>query len=340
MGKRRQLPKPVTQLTAARGVSKAAATKTKTTLPADKIHSLQHTQRLISSYHTLNKELDKAAKAGNAADMARIQAELDAMGGLQAYQRASLKGGDGSKGWGATCKWILPHLRKEADAKNAASAPEAIAALNADASADTPTETDGGSRHSNKAIKAPKADRVRLRMLDVGAITGDTYTKHSSFLNVTSIDLNSQSPKVLRQDFFERPRPATQNDLFDVVCLSLVVNFVGDTAARGTMISRTRQFLVAKGLVYIVLPLPCITNSRYMTHELFVDMLDSLDFDLVEHHHARKLAYYLFRWRSQTSLIESAAKSRTGGLTVPKAFPKKVIRNGGGLNNFCILLSP
>ncbi|KAL2915619.1 25S rRNA (adenine2142-N1)-methyltransferase [Polyrhizophydium stewartii] len=306
---------PVTAKVAAAGTARPAGPAGASKKAAAQA-SLKHTQALISHFHTLNKQLDQARRDGRDADVRRIEAELDAMGGLQAYQRASLKGGDLRKGWGATGKWVLPFLRAE---------------------------------HAERKVAAADSARFRLRLLDVGAITGETYERHAGFLDVTSIDLNSQSPKVTKQDFFERPLPASGADRFEIVCLSLVVNYVGDPAARGEMIRHSRRFLVPRGLLYIVLPLPCIANSRYLTHEHFVALVASLHLELVEYHHASKLAFYLFR------RVDAAAGSDgdgdgigngNGGGTAGKessrkarpTFRKQILREGGGHNNFAIVL--
>ncbi|KAJ8328289.1 hypothetical protein BDV3_005550 [Batrachochytrium dendrobatidis] len=259
-------------------------------------NSLKQTQQLISTFHTLNKQLELVKTIpNNKVEQLEIQSKLDALGGLHAYQRASLRGGDMRKGWGATGKWILPYLKTE------------------------------HLKIFNQLQNLNSNNKVnKLRLLDVGAITGETYERHASFLNVTSIDLNSQSPKVIQQDFFKRPIPTNDDERFHVLCLSLVINFVGDPAARGLMLSLSRSFLLSSGLLYIVLPLPCITNSRYMTHVYFISLLESLSFELVKHHHARKLAYYLFK-KSDSSAISAL-------------FPKKILRDGGGHNNFAITL--
>lgn len=112
------------------------------------------------------------------------------------------------------------------------------------------------------------------------------------------------------------PVPSKAAGLFDVVCLSLVVNFVGDPAQRGQILRHSTQFLVpGTGLLYLVLPLPCIQNSRYMDHELLVEMMDSIGYStLVDHHFAKKLAYYVFKLDARP----------TGSKKGTKSFPKKM----------------
>ena len=98
-------------------------------------------------------------------------------------------------------------------------------------------------------------------LLDVGALDGMTYHKHHSWLSVTSIDLNPQSHRVRKCDFFEMSPPTTDTK-FDILCLSLVINFVGLTKDRGRMIAKTRSFLKPRGILYIVLPLSCVLSNH------------------------------------------------------------------------------
>jgi len=55
------------------------------------------------------------------------------------------------------------------------------------------------------------------------------------WIDTTSIDLNPQAPHVIKSNFFDFPIPASENDdeLFDVVSLSLVMNFEGSLVNRG-----------------------------------------------------------------------------------------------------------
>jgi 25S rRNA (adenine2142-N1)-methyltransferase len=158
-----------------------------------------------------------------------------------------------------------------------------------------------------------------LTMLDVGSINGTTYEKHT-FLNVTCIDLNPQSPNVLKQDFLKRP----PNDKFHIVGLSLVLNFVPTHQERGAMLAHARSFLKPNGMIYIVLPLPCITNSRYLTHTHFLHIMDSLEFRLVAFHFSKKLAFYVFDLPCYNPK--------------PLNIPKYEHCPGAARNNFCISL--
>ncbi|KAI8367899.1 putative methyltransferase-domain-containing protein [Choanephora cucurbitarum] len=71
-----------------------------------------------------------------------------------------------------------------------------------------------------------------LRVLDIGAVAPDNY-KPYPWITAKPIDLNPQHPDIEKQDFLEMKPPTTDQDKFDIVCLSLVINFVGDPKARG-----------------------------------------------------------------------------------------------------------
>lgn len=98
--------------------------------------------------------------------------------------------------------------------------------------------------------------RRATRLLDVGAIAGTSYKKYKS-IEPTYIDLNPQADHVIKADFLHFPLPETP---YDVVCLSLVLNFVGSIEDRTRMLRRAHDFLHAEGYLYVVLPSACVTK--------------------------------------------------------------------------------
>jgi len=196
--------------------------------------------------------------------------------------------------------------------------------------------------------------QTRFRLLDVGALTNNYLTE--SWFQVDAIDLNPQHPSVTKADFFDYTRSIALNgrgagpmsakgkeksgeekddsttnlkQKYDVVVLSLVLNFVGDPRQRGEMLMRCSRIIVEGGYLFLVLPLACITNSRYLDHSLFVRLMKKLRFDLHSHKESNKLCFYIFR--------------RQGGATKEEAeeanFGKRALCKGGKeRNNFCILL--
>ncbi|KAG0345852.1 hypothetical protein BG004_002943 [Podila humilis] len=266
------------------------------------------TAQLIRTYHTLNKQLSKclarieASKnkrnqtqrdqqedniqvAADLVRIAEIRQEMDDLGGLDMYQKASTLGQSKQRG-GDSSKWLIPILETCHPSMNKKTDPS-------------------------------------LRLLDVGALSPHNYQRYASWIHTTPIDLNPQDPLITKMDFLEMPIPTTEDSLFDIVCLSLVVNFVGDPTQRGEILRRATRFLVPKtGLLYLVLPLPCIDNSRYMDHALLVEMMDYLGFStLVKHHFAKKLAYYVFQLDSPLTSARSKSGANKPGST---RFPKKM----------------
>ncbi|CAH7667623.1 putative methyltransferase-domain-containing protein [Phakopsora pachyrhizi] len=185
----------------------------------------------------------------------------------------------------------------------------------------------------------------QITLLDVGAIEGTSYSNFD-WIKTTCIDLNPKSPTVLKFDFFEFPIPHTK---FDVVALSLVLNFVGDLRKRGEMIRHVHKYLKPFGILYIVLPLACLKNSRYLDNARFINILNSLGFKLVTDHddensteesnpfkctnkfklpfESLKMSFWIFK---------RSGKDGLGEIDNFVSWPKVEIRKGSNRNNFCI----
>lgn len=74
------------------------------------------------------------------------------------------------------------------------------------------------------------------RLLDVGAVRPDNYRTCSSWIDATPIDLHSRHPSILEQDFL-RMDLDLHREAWDIISLSLVLNFVPDGKDRGTLSS-------------------------------------------------------------------------------------------------------
>jgi 25S rRNA (adenine2142-N1)-methyltransferase len=101
---------------------------------------------------------------------------------------------------------------------------------------------------------------------------------------------------------------------------------VGTPQGRYEMLKRTTLFLRRSQskvfpALFIVLPLPCVENSRYLTNEHFLEIMASLGYILIESRFTKRMAYWLFHWN---------------GKGEQKEWKKQMIREGGGRNNFAI----
>lgn len=149
---------------------------------------------------------------------------------------------------------------------------------------------------------------------------------------MTRIDLHATDVGVRRQDFMAMPLPMSEAERFHVISLSLVLNYVPDAVGRGEMLLRTTKFLLqstegpARLLpsLFLVLPAPCVTNSRYLTEARLVDIMQSLGYALTAKKQSSKLLYYL--WRFCAADVRDA-----------RAFAKVELYPGKRRNNFAIV---
>lgn len=266
--------------------------------------SSRATRSLIRSHHTLQKQLNAAVASNDTTATNSLQAQLLASGGLQKYQEASIQGQSSERGGDSSrvlMQWlseILPNLKS------------GIAS----------------------------GQKEQLKMLEVGALKTDNACSKSGIFDVTRIDLHSQVPGIKQQDFMEMPVPTSQEREsvgFDIVSLSLVVNYLGDAQGRGDMLRRAGQFLRTQKLeagakaafagLFLVLPASCVTNSRYLDEEKLEKMMQALGYVRVRRKMSLKLVYYLWRYNGHVNLPR-------------RVFRKEEVRQGRTRNNFAIVL--
>jgi 25S rRNA (adenine2142-N1)-methyltransferase len=279
------------------------------TIQKPKSISRKATRTLINQIHALGKRRKRAAQNGDVAAEAAIASEIKSLGGIEKYQQASLqgqrndRGGDSSKVLLDWLKPVKPRLQALADSD--------------------PSQ--------------------RLRMLEVGALSTTNACSLSGLFDIVRIDLNSQAEGILQQDFMERPLPKDESERFDIISLSLVLNFVPDAGGRGDMLLRTLEFLhpasrfrdgTNAGLkphfpsLFLVLPAPCVSNSRYLDGDKLNAIMSALGYRVTEFKTTQKLVYYLW-----TRVDDSPPLLRPGA-----SFTKKELRSGASRNNFAIVL--
>lgn len=91
------------------------------------------------------------------------------------------------------------------------------------------------------------------------------------------------------------------------------------------MLTHAHSYLKPSGLLYLVLPLPCLTNSRYMSHVRFTSILTTLGWTSVKQFDSPKLTYWLLR---------SNGPSNGDG----KVWKREEVRAGVRRNNFCVIV--
>lgn len=221
--------------------------------------------------------------------LARIDSEIEQRGGIESYQSASTQGQTSKRG--------------------------------------------GDS--SKKLVEWLQLDKYENKLNDVTALEIGCLSPHNVistcgiFKDIVRIDLNSQDPLILEQNFMDRPLPENESEKFNLISCSLVINFVPTPKERGEMLIRMTKFLKKPkknmSSLFLVLPLPCVSNSRYFDNERLLEMMTMLGFQQTFYYEAKKVAYWLFDWTGKTKLV--------------KSFQKKELHSGSSKNNFCITIS-
>ncbi|KAJ7090219.1 nucleolus protein [Mycena belliarum] len=247
---------------------------------------------VIRQYHVLSKQQAQLEAlpirdAQTSKRLADIQNEIEELGGLESYQRMSAIGQGHDRGGGSE-KIAIAWLK----------------------------EIYGTS----------DSERPLLKLLEVGALKPDNYGCCRSWIKTTPLDLHSRHPGILEQDFLLMDE-TEHREKWDVVSLSLVLNFVSDPKDRGRMLRLAWSFLVPSGHLFLALPLPCVMNSRYLTCERLTVLMEALGFVQVKERwkEGGKMIYYLYQKDNTKS-----------GST--ETWTKKTILRQGDRNNFSILL--
>ena len=247
----------------------------------------QKSGNLTNSVDDENSDIHKIC-----AQLGDIDGEIASLGGIEAYQVASTQGQDSLRG-GDSSKKLVEWLKANY------------------------TSTISGSN--------------MLNALEIGCLSANNAISTSKiFLEVIKIDLNSQNQsKILQQDFMQRPMPKNDSEKFNLISCSLVINFVPSPSQRGDMLKRITQFLKpprngSMSTLFMVLPLPCVSNSRYFDHQSMDEIMNALGFTKTCYYEAKKIAYWLYDWN--------------GNVKHDYTFHKKEKHTGTKRNNFCITL--
>lgn len=333
--------------------------------------SSRHTRSIIRTHHVLQKQLTRAKAADDHAQIHELERQLAEAGGLKTYQLASTVGQSSSRG-GDSSRVLVEWLRDEIEPRQTGSESES-------------SEREGVN--NNQLRRRWGWDHQEPTTDPHPRSRGPQYAKRAQCPGVTSvrrIDLRSSGAGIEECDFMEFPVPGAADGSgewqggrgYDVLSLSLVLNYVPDAKARGDMLRRTTEFLsplrprrAAVAVeeqededeqqqeekldgseaereqqqqqqqhpppllpsLFLVLPAPCLHNSRYLTPEHLITIMSSLGYSLTNHKTTQKLYYSL--WHHH--VLHPEEMRSQGQMT---RFPKKEINPGGGRNNFCIVV--
>lgn len=348
----------------------------------------KHTRKIIRTHHNLLKrqsflkrqleqEVAKNPESQSETlisqlrkDIKDVDDQITKNGGIYVYQKASIAGQDVTRG-GDTSKLLVSWLNELG------------------ISARKPHSTETTTKTEQPQAQKSRSDES-FSLLEIGSLSAKNACSTCNIFDyIERIDLNSQDPENIKeQDFMKRPLPTGHNpkECFDLISLSLVVNYVSDPYDRGKMLLKTTQFLKlpSKSLkksssknspfpsLFLVLPAPCVTNSRYLNNERITKIMNLIGYTtLLKHKVTNKLAYWLWKYdvenigtsshtlnnntlikikkimqeelrqeaeNSQKKDDETSIKNRNLRHDIKKIYPKVEVNPGGGRNNFAIVI--
>ena len=106
---------------------------------------------------------------------------------------------------------------------------------------------------------------------------------------------------------------------------------------------RAHGYLKPRGWLYLVLPLACVSNSRYLDHERLRGILGSCGWDVVVQDDSAKLTRWLVRRKEEEQVKGKGGKKKgkkgergEGPWWDGKRWKKEEIKVSATANNFCI----
>ncbi|KAL6249999.1 25S rRNA (adenine2142-N1)-methyltransferase [Rhinocladiella similis] len=325
--------------------------------------SSRHTRTLIRTHHTLQKRLSRARAENDSTLVRELESQLSASGGLATYQHASIVGQSAERG-GDSSRVLVRWLKDDIDLRR-----KSLTEARRVSSPPPPPAGSGQLQRPEEKKPAP------LRILEIGALSTTNALNIPHATTVRRIDLRSSAPGIEEMDFMRFPLPDDPSGKgvwqgekgYDVLSLSLVLNYVPDARGRGDMLRRTTRFFAdymprstsstrptsTSGekrinylpCLFLVLPAPTLHNSRYLTPSHLDLIMSSLGYTRLETKTTQKLHYSL--WRYDRDRLHRRIKKDGGGgdggdgdgaQPGPTVFAKKEINPGAGRNNFCIVL--
>lgn len=269
---------PKTLCTATMGKPKKKKAKAVPLAPP-KLKSRRKARKVTTQFHRLTRARDAAEQDGRVEEVARIDRELEAMGGREEYQRASQV----STSFFSTSKWVLGYLSRN------------------------------GMLHG--VHEEGSEEKRHTRLLEVGAIntellvaakktrfdarTNQTVPMHR--LDVKAIDIHSMHPDIEEVDFLTMSVQRNVNDRYDVIVCSMVLNCVTSAGKRGDMLCRLYHFLRPKGLCFFTIPRSCLVMSPFIDQNEFESMLRFIGFEILEMKNSPKISFFILRRETQKS---------------------------------------
>ncbi|KAF3925029.1 hypothetical protein AA313_de0204604 [Arthrobotrys entomopaga] len=332
--------KPTSSLLARR---QSAASSLATTKPLPSKLS----RKLIRSHHTAQKRLSQAIQQNDTSAITTLTSQLSSStGNLEAYQRASVsgqsskRGGDSSK---ILVDWFLDlGLPKPRHPQAQAQTPNHVNHPNDRGAPSAYRLLEIGCLSPSNAIHSyfPKTNRT---LLDLNSLHPEIIKQDfMTFPVPKSVD---EGYDVVSCSLVLNyvPTPAGRGQMLKHISRFMEqalqrreqrLNFSSQPQSQRGMETKSMDTGGREGkearwdddslpALFLVLPAPCVTNSRYLTEEKLQDIMASMGYEVVKRKLSAKLVYYLYKYT---------------GIGKGGAFKKTELLPGGKRNNFAIVV--
>ena len=293
---------------------------------AASMKSRKRARQVTTLFHKYTREKDLAVRKGaDATILKEWDDKIEAIGGRKTYQEASQL----STSFHSTSKWVLGYLQRKGWLYGipivGKDDPENSAAVGSDET--DPTHTNTSKKTTKQPTSKKKRQRRDTRLLEIGAIntelldasertvedvgsSSDKTTTSASQpegstkkyrLQVRAIDLHSMHPgRIEEADFLTLSLPPKNSNhreqqRYDVIVCSMVLNCVTTAEDRGEMLTRIYDFLRPGGRLFLTIPKLCLTQSPFVNRETFAKLLGDtgVGFEVEETKESPKVSFFI-----------------------------------------------
>jgi 25S rRNA (adenine2142-N1)-methyltransferase len=162
-----------------------------------------------------------------------------------------------------------------------------------------------GGREEKRPTRILEVGAINTELLDAAKSSSEPALHHGNetSLNTTgrragrllvrSIDLQSSHPEIEQADFLAIPLTDDEEQKYDVIVCSMVLNCVTMPIQRGEMLRRLFYFLLPGGLCFLTIPKSCLTLSPYMDRLRFLEALTLTGLKVLETKESPKIAFFI-----------------------------------------------
>ena len=276
---------------------------------------------LISTHHTLHKNLTSALRTGDGTSANTLRAEIEALGGLSRYQDASLAGQ--SKERGGDTSGVLVSWLSSIKGKHASLRMLEVGALSVENACARSGLFKGGIERIDLQSRHPEIMTQDFMQRPLPEKQEEKLDVVSLSLVVNFVgDLQGRGEMLRRVKLFLR-----RVDGLDGNGRQGQEGDAAPVAGGEEGIEEEEPLLPA---LFLVLPASCVTNSRYMDEERLEAIMQKLGYTMVRRKLSAKLAYYLWRYNGA-----GESESQMKGKAI---FGKEALKRGRTRNNFAIVL--